>query len=71
MRLAFFFVLIAAPAFAIGTDEALGASPAAAQARIDRGDHAGALTLLAPIVKTEPRNAGALNLAGYASRKNG
>jgi tetratricopeptide (TPR) repeat protein len=42
-----------------------------AQARIDAGDFQGAIPILAQIVKAEPRNADALNLMGYSSRKTG
>ena len=65
------FMLLTSPVFAIGTEESPGASTAQAQAAVDAGDYAGALTLLQPIVAAEPGNADALNLVGFASRKLG
>lgn len=41
----------------------------AAQEAVDAGRYPEALKLLAAVVKTEPRNADALNLMGYANRK--
>ena len=64
-------LLLATPALAIDTGEATGASTARAQAAVEAGDYAGALRLLQPIVAAEPRNADALNLVGFASRKLG
>ena len=63
--------LLASPALAAGTEEAPGASTAAAQGLIYAGDFAGALALLAPIVSAEARNADALNLAAFSYRKLG
>ena len=65
------FMIFTSPVLAIGTEEGPGASTAQAQAAVDAGDYAGALTLLRPIVAAEPGNADALNLVGYASRKLG
>jgi tetratricopeptide (TPR) repeat protein len=66
-----------APVLAAGNNDNTGstatAAPqsgfAAAQAAVDAGRYPEALKLLAAVVKTEPRNADALNLMGYSNRK--
>ena len=69
--LAVVLALAASPVFAVGTDEAPGASTADAQAAVDSGDFAGALALLELILTDEPDSTDALNLAAYSHRNMG
>ncbi len=62
---------LAAPAHAVGTGIDASAELQAAQASIDAEDYASAIARLGALVAEEPRNADALNLLGYASRRNG
>ncbi len=69
-------VLAHAPAQAVGTEDtavetALAPDYAAAKARIDAQDYAGALPMLDLIIVAEPANANAWNLHGFANRKLG
>ena len=64
------------PAQAAGTEDEsieteLAPTYAAAKAMIDAKDYAGALPLLDQITQTEPDNADAWNLRGFANRKLG
>jgi Flp pilus assembly protein TadD len=68
--------LVAAPAFAVGTDD--GSTAAAdvsaydeAKAAVDAGDYATALPMLASLTSADPQNANAWNLLGYSHRKLG
>jgi tetratricopeptide (TPR) repeat protein len=62
--------LVAAPAFAV--DMSTPSDPLEpARAAIDRQDYGGAIAALNAVIATDPRNADALNLLGYASRKSG
>jgi tetratricopeptide (TPR) repeat protein len=60
-------LLGSAPAAAAPKEEALAASFAAAQSALDAGDADGALRLIAPVLKREPRNARALLLRSTAT----
>ncbi len=72
LRLAAVLCALAAPAFAIDVGPSSGgADLLSARAAIQAGDWGGALALLTPIVEADPRNADALNLMGFASRKAG
>lgn len=66
---------IAAPAFAVGTDDnSASAAPSAydeAKAALDSGNYAAALPMLAALVKSEPQSANAWNLLGFTHRKLG
>jgi Flp pilus assembly protein TadD len=44
---------------------------AAGKAAIDKGDFAGAIAALKRVTASEPKNANAFNLLGYATRKSG
>lgn len=70
--LALLAALAATPALAVDLGRG-HADPAvtAARAAIDAGDFNAALTLLSPYVADHPRDADALNLVGFASRKAG
>ncbi|MDI3337569.1 tetratricopeptide repeat protein [Defluviimonas aestuarii] len=73
LPLAIAAALACSPAFAAGSSDTAGsAAPAGmneAQAAVDAGRYPEALKLLAGVIKTEPRNADALNLMGYSNRK--
>lgn len=59
------------PAFAADTAPDPAAILQEARASIDAGDYAGAMASLTEVVAADPKNADALNLLGYASRKSG
>ncbi len=61
-----------APSLSAGSDSTTSASQpgySEAKAAVDAGRYPEALKILATVVKTEPRNADALNLMGYSNRK--
>ncbi|MCV2872383.1 tetratricopeptide repeat protein [Defluviimonas sp. WL0050] len=65
--------MLGTPAFAAGSnDNAAASAPTGmteAQAAVDAGRYPEALRLLAAVIKSEPRNANALDLMGYSNRK--
>lgn len=67
--------MVVSPAGAANTDSGASEAPAAhsglaeARAAVDAARYPEALRLLAAVIKAEPRNADALNLMGYSSRK--
>jgi Flp pilus assembly protein TadD len=71
-----FFSIVAAPAFAAGTDDgstAVADTPTydEAKAAIDAGDFTTALPMLAKLTSADPQNANAWNLLGFTHRKLG
>lgn len=74
LRLALAFLALsggAALAFDSGTTTDVDGLMQSARAAIDAGDYATAIADLRQVVAEERRNADALNLLGYASRKSG
>ena len=70
------FTMALDPVMAVGTSDGsseteMAPTYAEAKAKIDAKDYAGALPLLDQITKSEPGNADAWNLRGFANRKLG
>ena len=71
-RLATLMLILSGPTYAADTPVADPSQQMTdARAAIDAGDYTTALTTLSAVVAADPRNADALNLMGYASRKMG
>ncbi len=68
-----FFSIVAAPAFAVGTDDgaASEASYGEAKATVDAGNYAAALPMLVMLTRDAPQDANAWNLLGFTHRKLG
>lgn len=73
LRVVVALAMLGTPTFSAGSnDNAAASAPTRtteAQAAVDAGRYPEALRLLAAVIKSEPRNANALNLMGYSNRK--
>lgn len=72
-----FFSIVAAPAFAVGTDDGTTAAASSeasyseAKATVDAGNYTAALPMLVMLTRDDPQNANAWNLLGFTHRKLG